>query len=242
MNNEIRHFGRNPNEGRDLIVGDIHGCFTKLHAELFAVGFDGARDRLFSVGDLVDRGPESDKAEVWLRQPWFHAIRGNHEEAAFHFAGRSLGEREYIGGFGGGWNVQNDQAERKRLGDLFTALPIGMEIETAGGIVAVLHADCPTSTWAELKERLEAGGQGAELIAGCCTWSRDRIERMNDAPIPDIRALVVGHSPMDVMQRLGNVYYIDTFGWKHGKFTLLDAETLRAAEPQPVRTPDWSKA
>ena len=41
--------------GRDLAVGDIHGHFQRLQQCLDAVGFDPAVDRLFSVGDLVDR-------------------------------------------------------------------------------------------------------------------------------------------------------------------------------------------
>ena len=45
--------------GRDFAVGDIHGCFTELQRGLDAIGFDPSTDRLFSVGDLVDRGPES---------------------------------------------------------------------------------------------------------------------------------------------------------------------------------------
>ena len=45
--------------GRDFAVGDIHGCFTELQRGLEAIGFDPSTDRLFSVGDLVDRGPES---------------------------------------------------------------------------------------------------------------------------------------------------------------------------------------
>lgn len=64
----VARFDRNP-LGRDLIVGDVHGCFTKLKASLDAVGFNLERDRLFSVGDLVDRGPESDRALEWLAQP-----------------------------------------------------------------------------------------------------------------------------------------------------------------------------
>ena len=44
--------------GRDFAVGDVHGCFTRLQQGLDQLGFDPTRDRLFSVGDLVDRGPE----------------------------------------------------------------------------------------------------------------------------------------------------------------------------------------
>jgi len=36
-------------------------------------------DQLFSVGDLVDRGPESHRVLEWLARPWFFAICGNHD-------------------------------------------------------------------------------------------------------------------------------------------------------------------
>lgn len=68
--------------GRDLAVGDIHGHFQRLEKCLEAVRFDPAVDRLFSVGDLVDRGPHSEAALEWLAQPWFHAVQGNHEALA----------------------------------------------------------------------------------------------------------------------------------------------------------------
>lgn len=70
------------NRGRDLAVGDIHGHFERLQRCLDEVGFDPEVDRLFSVGDLVDRGPASEQALDWLAQPWFHAVQGNHEALA----------------------------------------------------------------------------------------------------------------------------------------------------------------
>ena len=51
-------FGQNP-DGRDYVVGDIHGMFHHLEVLLNDIGFDEDCDRLFSVGDLVDRGPHS---------------------------------------------------------------------------------------------------------------------------------------------------------------------------------------
>jgi len=42
---------------RDFAVGDIHGAFDALQRAMEAIGFDARKDRLFSVGDLVDRGP-----------------------------------------------------------------------------------------------------------------------------------------------------------------------------------------
>jgi len=40
-------------------VGDIQGCFDELRMALDLVSFDAAVDRLWFVGDLVNRGPKS---------------------------------------------------------------------------------------------------------------------------------------------------------------------------------------
>jgi len=41
------------------IVGDVQGCFTELQLLLKKVEFDPAKDKLWLVGDLVNRGPSS---------------------------------------------------------------------------------------------------------------------------------------------------------------------------------------
>lgn len=65
--------------GRDFVVGDLHGETELLWRRLKQLEFDPGRDRLFSVGDLVDRGRDSAGALGLLDQPWFYAVQGNHE-------------------------------------------------------------------------------------------------------------------------------------------------------------------
>ena len=75
----FKRFERN-DLGRDFAVGDIHGHFSQLQKKLDEIGFNQDVDRLFSVGDLVDRGPECELSLEWIDRPWFHPVRGNHDD------------------------------------------------------------------------------------------------------------------------------------------------------------------
>jgi len=72
--------------GRDLVVGDVHGCFSMLDAALKEMDFDPTRDRLFGVGDLVDRGGESPDILDAVRRHQIKAVRGNHEQMILDWA------------------------------------------------------------------------------------------------------------------------------------------------------------
>lgn len=66
-------------------VGDLHGCFDTLEALLARLPFDPAADRLWLVGDLVNRGPRSLEVLRWARElagrmgGRFQAVLGNHD-------------------------------------------------------------------------------------------------------------------------------------------------------------------
>ncbi len=59
------------------LVGDLHGCFARLMAALRERKFDPYQDLLLSVGDLIDRGPQSAECLDLLRYRWIYcAIAG----------------------------------------------------------------------------------------------------------------------------------------------------------------------
>lgn len=70
-------------------VGDIQGCYTTFTHLLESIGFSPSRDRLWLVGDLINRGPDSLAVLRWARQHE-HALRvvlGNHDLHALAVAG-----------------------------------------------------------------------------------------------------------------------------------------------------------
>ena len=66
-------------------IGDIHGCFSMLEGLLGRLDFDKETDRLWLVGDLVNRGPGSLETLRWARQTAdqlgdrFTVVLGNHD-------------------------------------------------------------------------------------------------------------------------------------------------------------------
>jgi bis(5'-nucleosyl)-tetraphosphatase (symmetrical) len=62
-------------------VGDLQGCMAPLERLLERIGFDASRDRLWFVGDLVNRGPDSAACLRFVRSLGACAITvlGNHD-------------------------------------------------------------------------------------------------------------------------------------------------------------------
>ncbi|MBX7194806.1 MAG: metallophosphoesterase [Sandaracinaceae bacterium] len=65
---------------RTLVVGDVHGCSEELRALLQEAGFRAGDDRLVSVGDLVNKGPDSAGVVRLVRSVGGLAVLGNHDD------------------------------------------------------------------------------------------------------------------------------------------------------------------
>lgn len=266
-----RHSGSGPpvhryplnTRGRDFVVGDIHGCFALLDAELAARGFDPERDRLFSVGDLIDRGKESPAVLDAMHRYQIKAVRGNHEQLILDWAlnggpehirayrasladphadaDNVFGNVAYRGGLtsallynGGEWFVElyssdGDAASQlgRRIVDYFSALPWAMEIETAHGVIGVVHADVPCAQWSKLIRVLEKG-RPDHPVREQVLWDRRRWAA-HEVPtqIAGVTAVIVGHTPTQEAAQRGNVINIDTgavYGYRLTVFDLADVQ------------------
>ncbi len=227
----VQRVARNE-RGRDFIVGDIHGVFSALRLLLESVNFDPAMDRLFSVGDLIDRGPESDEAIEWMLWPWFYACRGNHEQFVLESEDPEQLEN-WVNHNGGAWWLDLDDEQKKRVRDAVRQLPLAIEVETDSGLIGIVHADVPPrTTWDSFMERLEERVPDAVLFA---TWSRLRISggAMGAGVTGRVERVYCGHTPTRRTVRLDNVWYVDT-GAAYANAGYLDAQlTLVEVQPGP---------
>ncbi|PMS17703.1 metallophosphoesterase [Trinickia dabaoshanensis] len=209
--------------GRDFVVGDLHGCVDALRYLLREIVFDAACDRLFSVGDLIDRGSQSDEALALLDKPWFFPVLGNHEEALCLVAEGAMRQSTW-NGLGGEWaQALPDQVLRAYARRLRT-LPLVRVVGSGARRFNVIHA--------------EFFGDDAALDSGLFTervrqqllWGRELalgsgvVERQ-----AGLSPTYCGHTPMREIGRIGAQIFIDTGAFAAtGKLSVTEALTARA--------------
>ena len=193
--------------GTDWFVGDIHGEYNKFSDALMRINFDFNNDRMFCVGDLVDRGPESLKCLTLLDEPWFFSVKGNHEQMMLDALLLSddrerLFARQMWEGNGGSW-YRDLPYEYKLMAKKYinkvNELPNAIKV----GDIGVIHAECPLQDWDIL-----AIDQGRYLREEAM-WSRKRMSSQSNWKVRGIKAVVVGHTPVKEATVLGNHVYID---------------------------------
>ncbi|OLP04662.1 metallophosphoesterase [Rhodoferax antarcticus] len=200
---------KNNNLGVDYVVGDIHGAYDSVLERMEQVKFNKKTDRLFSLGDLIDRGPQSARVLAFLKKPYVHAVLGNHDA---NFIWLSVPEIRALGQVnwnGMGWVSGESDETLLEIQEAFKKLPIAIEVETVRGTVGLVHAGVPNGLeWNEFLMLLSVGN---EQIINEALWGRDRVDKGDESGVIGIDRLFVGHSiQWNGPRRLGNVYYIDS--------------------------------
>ncbi len=148
--------------GRDFVIGDLHGALDCLKTMMAGINFDKAKDRIISVGDLIDRGTNSLECLQLIDEPWFHAVQGNHEKEMIDVFSGVVDPSTWFK-FGGKWAIPNycdwQNLKSKKFNDVYDkegtaklldlvrtvrTLPLIITVELANGKkVHVVHAEFP---------------------------------------------------------------------------------------------------
>lgn len=207
-------------KGTDYAIGDIHGCFLAVVDKLHSIGFDFTKDRLFSVGDLVDRGRQSEHALGWLSEPWFFPVRGNHDD---YVCRMDTCDALNWHRNGGAWFQTLDPQLQLKFQEVFRTLPFAIEVETRAGLIGIVHADPYFEDWQQVRDNVDNKRVNDRFM-----WSRERVKNNVTTVVRNIDHVVCGHNPLPAPLVLGNVHYIDTRGWHpFGYFTILNLNTMQ---------------
>ncbi|HBO38922.1 MAG TPA: serine/threonine-protein phosphatase [Pasteurellaceae bacterium] len=197
------------------VVGDLHGCYDLLMQELASKQFNFEQDLLISVGDLIDRGPKSLECLRLIRQPWFEAVKGNHECMAID---GMIGDDEYIRELwflnAGDWFLSLSEDMREdtlNLIKLSAELPFVIELNDNNFKTVIAHADYPYNEYKF----------GLPLEQQQVVWERSRVEEGDKSVIKGADIFIFGHTPMKEVTQMGNRLYIDTGAVFNGNLSIL---------------------
>ena len=210
----------NPAGGRDCVVGDVHGEFPTLEAALAHVEFAPERDRLFALGDLVDRDPHSVDALAWMTSGRIAlSVRGNHEQVLL----RRIEVTETHPGEPT-WSMHpwfarevDDRADWGRWKAMIRAMPIAATVHTRAGDVGLVHATPTARHWDTMLADLAAGDadtmwQAIHSTARARNDARraEYEETPADGAIDGVRAVLTGHTIVPDPTTPQKVWHIDT--------------------------------
>lgn len=198
--------------GVDYVIGDVHGRYDLVYQALAMARFNEETDRLFCVGDLIDRGEYSSHVAEFLKKPFVYAVRGNHEDILLSLYEDEIpteGTLAYYGErVGLSWWLDVPHEQRMEILEALKQLPLVIEVGSHRGKIGLIHADVEEGlTWDEFKDKIN---NNEEHIIQETLWGRKRLGDNNQDYIQGIGRIYVGHTVQDNVKKLGNVVAIDT--------------------------------
>lgn len=199
------------------MVGDIHGHYDLLNEELSYEGFNPSCDRLFSVGDLIDRGPKSLRCLELLNESWFFAVRGNHEQMMIDSINHSSfpsWRRNY-----GQWLNCISEDDAVKWANRLDELPVAITINCGNFRVGICHAEPSGRDWNRM---IKDPGRYQQMM-----WGRTILRGEGDLEdVSGVDFTVHGHTPIPQPRRIGNRYFLDTGAGDGDRLTVRSLDQL----------------
>lgn len=194
-------------KGRDFIVGDIHGEFQQLTSLLSTVQFDRNVDRLFSVGDIIDRGPDSPACLELLNQSWFYMVRGNHETMmieAIEYPDVCLSHWYSNGGL---WSKIQSESYLQEYVTILKELPL---IITIKGLCHIVHAELTKNSGRiPVTDEMVEKWLFSDVDEDNMQWGRNISVSRPMAPCTNLLPVYVGHTIFEEFTVINGHHFLD---------------------------------
>ncbi|MBD8512138.1 metallophosphoesterase [Photobacterium sp. CAU 1568] len=197
-------------------LSDPHGQNALLQDVLKEVGFryplDGEiRDRLFILGDMIDRGPDSMALLKTVQDcPAMYAIQGNHEQMAFNALENNADRSLWIMN-GGRWHEDVAIAEVRKMLNFAASLPLCYTLQINGHRIGLVHAAVPAPyDWQQFTQCCNEHTLSKE-DQHFAVWDRDVFTQDEHSVVSHIDAVLMGHNIVSGLKPKvsGNRVYID---------------------------------
>lgn len=215
------------NQFRDIVLGDIHGNFEVASAALKALNIRRG-DRVFTVGDIVNRGSDSLKCFESFSAT---SVRGNHEQLILSYwkgLEKGQGVKEKLLRAGGGWFLKLNKDYQKeviyRIKNMPTAIQVGEE-----NPYVIVHACLPAS-WKEAKKLIPTSPSFRKRIHCEHGFYSTSSEELIKESSKGVRAIFVGHDRVpEIKKHYGKIYQLDTGVYRTGKlsFAIIENGNIR---------------
>jgi serine/threonine protein phosphatase 1 len=166
---------------RRIIIGDVHGHYEGLMTLLDAIA-PTSDDKVYFLGDLIDRGPQSSQVVNFVKDSPYQSLLGNHEQMLLNILTNGQVPTPFVQAWlysGGQATVASYEQATIPQDHLewFKSLPTYLDL----GDIFLTHAGVDPSV--PLEE------QTAEQLC----WVRDKFHSM-ETPYFSDKLIIVGHT------------------------------------------------
>ena len=165
---------------RRIIIGDVHGHYDTLVALIESIAPD-ASDRVYFLGDLIDRGPKSAQVVDFVIENQYTCLLGNHEEMLLDVVGNGKVSVDFYQGWlysGGSATVSSyDSKIPQEHIDWMKNLPLYLDL----GDIWLVHAG--------ISPQIPLSQQTSEQLC----WIREEFHRIPEPYFPD-KLIITGHT------------------------------------------------
>lgn len=191
-------------KGTDYFISDLHGCYDLFLEMMSKVKLNEDIDRVFSVGDLIDRGQYSQECLKLAANDWFIPVLGNHEELLLTSFNNGFVKDLWERNGGGWWDNLCENERFKSLNIIMKNFSITATVKTINGNIGLVHADYLCDTWP-----VNASKLSRELLRELL-WSRKTLSEMIVNKVNGVNLIISGHTPIRIPKLIGNHLFLDT--------------------------------
>ncbi|GBF81984.1 metallophosphoesterase family protein [Aphanothece sacrum] len=165
---------------RRIVIGDVHGHYDTLLNLLDEIA-PNEEDKIYFLGDLIDRGPQSQEVINFVKDNDYSCLLGNHEQMLLNTLGEGEIDSHQLQGwlYGGGYPTLLSYEHHIPIDHInwLKSLPLYLDLGDIWLVHAGVHPTLP------LEE------QTTEHFC----WIRDAFHSINEPYFPD-KLIITGHT------------------------------------------------